>query len=104
MRNWLIGEQAKRIVYGFVYLFMFAYLIEIGIGLFGGAHEKIYHEVLPGYVKISTYGKYSGSHAEYVSPWVATVYHVTIGVMVGSFVMMVLLGVAMGIAKRGLEP
>ena len=97
MAEWLAGNQAKLVLKSFLAILGAAFVVEQGIAIFGGAHAAFWHIAPLGYVQIKTVSKFS--RIEFVKPWVATLHHWTVGIMLVSGGVILLLALAMRAAK-----
>ena len=81
---------------------LFAYMTELGIGIFAGNYANIYHVVLPGYVQIHTAARYF-QLTIWVKPWVAELHHWAISVLGVTTIVFLALGLV-GLATRPRPP
>jgi hypothetical protein len=96
--GWLTGKKAKVAGKILGALFFIAYMIELGVAIFGGAHAAFWHIVPAGYVQIRTISRF-GSMTEYVKPWVATIHHWAVGIMLGIGIPLIAFGIIAKIFK-----
>jgi hypothetical protein len=99
MTEWLTGNRAKQASKWLTVVALSAYVVELGVGIFGSAHVAIYHAVPTGYVQIRTFSRYGPSTVEYVKPWIANLHHCAIAIFILCVIPLVLLWTAGKIAK-----
>ena len=98
MIDWLTGKRAQLLAKILAALGCFAYLVELGVGIFGGARVAFWRTVPPGYIKIQTFSRYGGM-GEYMKPWVVDLHYWAIGVMIVCLVLALILAIAVKVAK-----
>ncbi|HEV2561762.1 MAG TPA: hypothetical protein VGT78_06440 [Rhizomicrobium sp.] len=98
--NRFFGSSIFRILKGMLIgVTVLAYLFELGIGIFAGNYESIYHVVLPGYVRIRPLSRYISMEI-YVAPWVGTLHHLLLWGFFIALGLLLILSVARRIAER----
>ena len=99
MTDFLTGKWIGLAIKILITIATFAFMIELGIAIFAGNYESIYHVILPGYVQIRPAGRF-GHMTIWVKPWVAELHHWAMGFLIVATTLFLALGLVAWIAKR----